>query len=107
MIRTTQTYTIFDLPRGKYIVCGEAMNKVGEVYQESCLETRIRKEKNKGRLLIIILMMPMMIKLSRAGLQTGLQALIMVSMVMMVAVIAFALVYKLCDKLVGVAKAKN
>ena len=43
LIRTSQTFTISSLPRGKYIVCGEALDKMGVVYQESCLETRIRK----------------------------------------------------------------
>ena len=50
VIRTSQTFTITDLPRGKYIVCGEAIDKVGEVYQEGCLETRISNKKKKGNM---------------------------------------------------------
>ena len=49
IIRTSQTFTITDLPRGKYIVCGEAMDKMGRVYQESCLESSIREEGKKGK----------------------------------------------------------
>ena len=37
-----------DLPKGKYIVCGEAMDQGGEVYQESCFETRIRRQQIEG-----------------------------------------------------------
>merc|ERR1711970_102566 len=47
LIRTSQTFTITDLPRGKYIVCGEALDKMGEVYQEGCLETRISQKEKK------------------------------------------------------------
>jgi hypothetical protein len=50
LIRTSQTYMLTDLPKGKYIVCGEAMDRKGEVYQESCFETRIRKLKIEGEL---------------------------------------------------------
>ena len=39
-----------DLPRGKYIVCGEAIDQEGEVYQESCFETRIRRQEVEGEL---------------------------------------------------------
>ena len=49
LIRTSQTFTISSLPRGKYIVCGEALGKRGGVYQESCMETRIRKRESKGK----------------------------------------------------------
>ena len=51
IIRTSQTFTISGLPRGKYIVCGEALGKMGDVYQESCLETRIRKTENTGEIM--------------------------------------------------------
>ena len=51
LIRTSQTFTISSLPRGKYIVCGEALGKMGDVYQESCLETRIRKKESKGEIM--------------------------------------------------------
>ena len=42
LIRRTQTYTLSELPMGKYIVCGEAMFS-GEVYQASCFETKIER----------------------------------------------------------------
>ena len=29
-------------------MCGEAIDEKGEVYQDSCLETRIMKEESKG-----------------------------------------------------------
>ena len=51
LIRTSQTFTISSLPRGKYIVCGEALDKMGDVYQDSCLETMIRKNESKGEIL--------------------------------------------------------
>ena len=49
LIRTSQTFTITNLPRGKYIVCGEALGKMGDVFQQSSLETRIRKRESKGK----------------------------------------------------------
>jgi hypothetical protein len=49
IIRTSQTYMLRDLPRGKYIVCGEAMDKDGEVYQESCFETQIRRQETYSK----------------------------------------------------------
>ena len=48
LIRTSQTYMLTDLPKGKYIVCGEAMDQQGEVYQESCFETRIKRKDVEG-----------------------------------------------------------
>jgi len=48
IIRNSQTYVIKDLPRGKYIVCGEALNQLGDVFQESCFETKIKREETEG-----------------------------------------------------------
>ena len=47
------SYTLTELPMGKYIVCGEAMVK-GEVYQASCFETRIERLDNNSELNIKI-----------------------------------------------------
>jgi hypothetical protein len=49
LIRPAQTYVLSDLPRGKYIVCGEAMTAEGEGYQESCFETRILRAKSESK----------------------------------------------------------
>jgi hypothetical protein len=49
LIRTSQTYMLMDLPKGKYIVCGEAMDHIGKVYQDSCFETRIRREETNSK----------------------------------------------------------
>ena len=49
LIRTSQTYMLMDLPKGKYIVCGEAMDQGGEVYQESCFETQIRRQDTNSK----------------------------------------------------------
>jgi hypothetical protein len=48
LIRRAQTYTLTELPMGKYIVCGEAM-VMGEVYQASCFETRIERLDNNSK----------------------------------------------------------
>ena len=99
LIRTSQTYTLTDLPKGKYIVCGEAMDHMGEVYQESCLEIRIRRMESKGgrvkRLTLIILIQ------SIAGLQGGVQALIVISLLTVMAVIVYAILYQICKKYCG------
>ena len=54
LIRTSQTYILRDLPKGKYIVCGEAMDHSGSVYQESCFETRIRREDTDSKYDVIV-----------------------------------------------------
>ena len=48
LIRRAQSYTLSELPMGKYIVCGEAM-VMGEVYQASCFETRIERLDNNSK----------------------------------------------------------
>ena len=98
IIRTSQTFTISGLPRGKYIVCGEALDKMGDVYQESCLETRIRKRKSKGEMVRVDLIVFTKI-LSLKGIQSGVQALIVISMGMVLAVIIYALLVHVCKKL--------
>jgi len=42
LIRHAQSYSLTELPMGKYIVCGEAMLHA-EVYQTSCFETIIQR----------------------------------------------------------------
>ena len=86
LIRTSQTFTISSLSRGKYIVSGEALDKMGDVYQESCLETRIRKRESKGEMIRMDLIVFTKI-LSFKGVQSGVQALIVISMVMVLAVV--------------------
>ena len=49
LMRRAQSYTLSELPMGKYIVCGEAM-AMGEVYQASCFQTRIGRLNNNGKL---------------------------------------------------------
>ena len=41
LTRPIMSRVLTDLPRGKYIVCGEAMSGEGEEYQHNCFETRI------------------------------------------------------------------
>ena len=48
LMRRAQSYTLSELPMGKYIVCGEAM-VMGEVYQASCFETRIERLDNNSK----------------------------------------------------------
>ena len=47
LIRRVQNYDLTELPKGKYIVCGEAMVH-GEVYQASCFETMIERLDNNS-----------------------------------------------------------
>ena len=42
LIRSVQSYYLTELPKGKYIVCGEAMLH-GKVYQSSCCENKIER----------------------------------------------------------------
>ena len=50
LMRRAQSYTLSELPMGKYIVCGEAM-VMGEVYQASCFETKIERLDNNSKFL--------------------------------------------------------
>ena len=56
IIRNSQTYVLNNLPRGKYIVCGEALDQGGHVFQESCFEAKISKEDTEGEYLTIVKM---------------------------------------------------
>ena len=43
LTRPIMSHVLTDLPRGKYIVCGEAVTGEGEGYQHNCFETRIAR----------------------------------------------------------------
>ena len=49
LTRPGQTHVLKDLPRGKYIVCGEAITAGGEGYQQGCLETRVARVKSDSK----------------------------------------------------------
>ena len=49
LVRPLQLHRISGLPRGKYIVCGEAMEQEGRPYQESCFEATVLKEKSESK----------------------------------------------------------
>ena len=42
-----QEHQLFNLPVGKYIVCGDAQVQ-GQVFQKNCFETTINKLENNG-----------------------------------------------------------
>jgi len=73
--RSPFNYDLYELPKGKYIVCGEAMVQ-GVVYQASCFETRIERLDNNT-------------------LQTGVKVIIIISIVMVVLVVIYAIFYRL------------
>jgi len=75
LIRTAQKHELVELPMGKYIVCGEAMLH-GEVYQTSCFETIIQR-------------------LDTNTLQSGVKVLIILSLVLVAAVIVYAIGYRI------------
>jgi len=85
LIRTAQSYSLSELPMGKYIVCGEAMLQ-GEVYQTSCFEVIIQR-------------------LDTNSLQSGVRVLIILSMALVAAVIVYAIIYRII-KLRTLRKAK-
>jgi len=88
LIRSSQTYMLRDLPKGKYIVCGEAMDQGGEVYQESCFETRIRRHDVQG-------------------LQSGVQALIVISLGIVLCVVVYAVLFQVCKRTCRAAPSKE
>lgn len=74
LIRRAQSYSLSELPMGKYIVCGEAMLQA-EVYQTSCFETIIQR-------------------LDTNSLQSGVRVLIILSLGLVAAVIVYAIIYR-------------
>jgi len=46
MYRGEQEHRLYNLPVGKYIICGEAFSK-GTVFQANCLEARVKKNSTK------------------------------------------------------------
>jgi hypothetical protein len=87
LTRRVQSHDLTELPMGKYIVCGEAMLH-GEVYQASCFETRIERLDNNSELgeeersFSLILLF--------AGLQSGVKVLIVMSILAVSGLIAYA-----------------
>merc|ERR1719483_138806 len=75
LIRRAQSYTLSELPMGKYIVCGEAM-VMGEVYQASCFETRVERLDNNT-------------------LQFGVKVIIVFAILLVVMVIIYAIIYQM------------
>jgi len=76
LIRRSQFYKLSELPMGKYIVCGEALHQA-EIYQSSCFEIVIDR-------------------LDTNTLQGGVKMLILLSMVLVTAVIVYAILYRVC-----------
>ena len=88
---------------GKYIVCGEAMTG-GRVYQTSCFETRVERLEPDSKFIGIlsgyqkyntslwILCLPF------SALQVGVQVIIVVSIVLVMFVIFYAILYQMCKK---------
>jgi len=79
MIREAQTYTLAELPRGKYIVCGEAMSKDGDIMQASCFETKISRRDDNS-------------------LQNGVKAMIVIAFVVVALVVVYAILYQVYKK---------
>jgi len=77
IIRDSQTYVIDNLPRGKYIVCGEAMNHSEDVFQESCFETKIHREETED-------------------LQIGVKAIIVIAITIVIFVVLYNIIYQIC-----------
>jgi len=81
LIRSSQSYHLTELPKGKYIVCGEAMVH-GEVYQASCCENKIERIDNKA-------------------LQPGVKIIIFIAILLVILVIIYAVVYKICKRTIN------
>merc|ERR1712223_1034928 len=81
LIREFQTYTITDLPRGTYILCGEAMASqgTGKILEASCLQAEI-------------------VKKSEHRLQNGVQVMIFVAFIIVALVVIYAILYQVRKK---------
>jgi len=80
MIRDAQTYILSELPRGKYIVCGEAMDKnKSTIIQASCFETNVSRRSDNS-------------------LQNGVKAMIVIAFVVVAMVVVYAILYQVYKK---------
>ena len=79
---------------GKYIVCGEAM-VMGEVYQASCFETRIERQEDKSGFRMEIISN---FRLVFPGLQSGVQVLVVLSIIIVGLVSIYSVLYHVCNK---------
>ena len=64
-----------DFYRGKYIVCGEAMDHSEDVFQESCFETKIHREETED-------------------LQIGVKAIIVIAITIVIFVVIYNIIYQ-------------
>ncbi len=64
--------------RGKYIVCGEAMDLHDTVFQDSCFETKIHREETED-------------------LQIGVKAIIVISITIVIFVLIYNVAYQVCS----------
>jgi len=80
MIRDAQTYILSELPRGKYIVCGEAMDRnESTIIQASCFEANINRRNDNS-------------------LQNGVKAMIVIAFVVVAMVVVYAILYQVYKK---------
>merc|ERR1711874_340069 len=84
LTRPHLSHTISELPMGKYIVCGQAM-LMGEVFQASCFETLIHR-------------------LDTNTLQVGVKVIIVMSLVMVLMVMVYALCTRYARKRTRIKK---
>ena len=94
LIRRMQSHDLTELPRGKYIVCGEALLH-GEVYQTSCFETRIERLDNNSEFRVEIIFNFRFLFL---GLQSGVKVLVVLSIVIVGLVSIYSVVYHVWNK---------
>jgi len=80
--REFQTHTITDLPRGMYILCGEAMmaSGSGQILEASCLQAEI-------------------VKKSEHKLQNGVQVMIFVAFIIVALVVIYAILFQVRKKI--------
>jgi len=76
--KPSMDHMLDDLPQGRYIVCGEALHNA-KLLQASCFEARVERLDNNS-------------------LQVGVKVLIVISIVLVMFVIFYAILYQMCKK---------
>ena len=94
--KPSMDHILDDLPMGRYIVCGEALHNA-KLLQASCFEARVERLDNNCKNIENILKLQFNISLLSA-LQVGVKVLIVISIVLVMFVIFYAILYQMCKK---------
>ena len=95
--KPSMDHILDDLPMGRYIVCGEALHNA-KLLQASCFEARVERLDNNCKNIKNILKLQSNNISLLSALQVGVKVLIVISIVLVMFVIFYAILYQMCKK---------